>query len=75
MDEKRLLTDWLGAYQDIKDADAMVAELPDPARARAGLSRVVGANMADLPFETETASFVALLHALAPATLKDAADD
>ncbi|MEK9753425.1 MAG: hypothetical protein VW338_09475 [Rhodospirillaceae bacterium] len=70
MDEKRLLADWLGAYQAVPDPDAMVAEFPDPARARANLARVIDGNLAALPFETETATFTALLHELAPRELK-----
>jgi hypothetical protein len=70
MDDKRLLADWLGAYQKIPAPDAMVKEMPDPARARANMERVVAGNLGSLPFETETATFTALLHELAPAALK-----
>ncbi len=74
MDDDRPLAEWLRAYQAIDAPDAMLKDLPDPAKTRTGIERTVEGNLDGLAFETEAASFVVLLHKLAPSELKDAGD-
>lgn len=67
MNDKHPLAEWLKIYQGI-DAPA---DAPDPSRAPGNAGDLVQGHISELTFDTETATFVSLLHRLAPESLRD----
>jgi len=60
------LQTWMREFQGLQ-AKTPIA---DPSRS-AGMSDLVQNHLADMPFDSEHAGYVRLLHALAPKDLKD----
>jgi len=66
MSEQEALETWMRRFQGVAPKDAV----SDPSRS-SGMSDLVQNHLADIPFDSEHAGYVKLLHALAPKELND----